>query len=212
MRKPGNAACAMLATAAALILEQILPVIIGTGGREFARICLLQLAVTVFCLGIWPIFLKVRKWPDPENGKGKPVWMLIVSVGLGISMQFVLAFLTDHWISWLQLEREASVPLPTSAGEWVLAVLALAILPAIAEEWFFRGMIYRGMAEIMKPFAASLVATVLFAAAHRSVNALPAMLIFGIIASLLVRHGGKMCYGIVFHLCYNMTALVLMAV
>lgn len=212
MKKPGNAAHAMLATAAALLLEQILPVIIGTGGREFARICAAQLAVTVFCLGIWPILLKVRKWPAPETGKKNRVGMLFVSAGLGIGMQFGLAFLTEHWISLLGLEREGSVPLPVSAGEWAVAVLVLAILPAVAEEWFFRGMIYRGMTEIMTPFAASLVATVLFAAAHRSINALPAMLIFGTIASMLVRLGGKMRYGIIFHLCYNVTALVLMAV
>lgn len=212
MKRPGNAAHALLAVVAAAILTQVLPVLIGTGAKDFVRVCVIQLIVTVFCQAIWPVLLKVSRWPTPEEKKKNNWSILIVSALLGIGMQFALSFLTERWISLMGLEREASVPMPASAGEWAAAVVILAILPAIAEEWFFRGMIYRGMAEIMTPAIASLVTTVMFALAHRSVNALPAMLIFGAVASLLTTRGGKMRYGIVFHLCYNLTALALMTV
>ena len=212
MKRPGNAAHALLAVVAAAILTQVLPVLIGTGTKSFVHICVVQLVVTVFCQAIWPILLKVHRWPAPEGKKKNHVSILILSALIGIGMQFALSFLTEQWISLLGLEREPSVPMPSSVGEWAAAVMILAILPAMAEEWFFRGMIYRGMSEIIPPVAAASVATVMFALAHRSVNALPAMLIFGAVASLLTMRGGKMRYGIVFHLCYNLTALVLMTV
>ena len=212
MKKPGNAAHALLVVVVAAILTEILPVIIGTGARSFVRVCIVQLAVTFFCQAIWPILLKVRKWPAPEEKKKNSVWLLLISALVGIGAQFVLSFITEQWIALMDLEREAPVPRPASTVEWAMAVMILAILPAVAEEWFFRGMIYRGMAEIMPPFAAGMVATVMFAAAHRSVNALPAMLIFGTIAALLATKGGKMRYSIIFHMCYNLTAILLMAV
>lgn len=212
MRKPGNAAHALMVTVLAALLVQVVPVLVGTGGKEFDRVCVSQLAVTVCCLGIWPILLRVPRWYWPERKRTGSLGILAVSALLGVGMQFGLSFLTEGWISLMNLEREMSVPLPSNALEWAAAVLVLAVLPAVAEEWFFRGMIYRGMSEILPSFVAATVATILFAVAHRSLNALPAMLIFGAVASLLVRHGGKMRYGIVFHLCYNLTALVLMAV
>lgn len=215
MRKPGNAAHALMATAFAALLARVLPLTVGTGGRAFDRVCGSQFIVTVFCLGIWPVLLKVPGWPTPdkENKEKKgSLQFTAVSALLGVGAQFGLGHLTEQWISLMKLEREMSVPLPAGVMEWTVAVLVLAVLPALAEEWFFRGMVYRGLAEKISPFAAATVATVLFAAAHRSLNALPAMLIFGALASLLVRRGGKMRYGIVFHLCYNLTALALMAV
>lgn len=212
MKKPGNAAHALFAIVVAAVLTEILPVIIGTGTKDFAHVCIVQLAVTFFCQAVWPILLKVRRWPVPEGEKKNKPWILPLAALLGIGAQFALSFLTEQWISLMGLEREAFVPMPATAAEWAAAVLILAILPAVAEEWFFRGMVYRGMAEIMPPFAAAIIATVLFAAAHRSVNAYPAMLIFGAITSLLTVRGGKMRYGIIFHMCYNLTALLLMAV
>jgi hypothetical protein len=75
-----------------------------------------------------------------------------------------------------------------SGGSLVLALLAFALLPAIAEELFFRGWIQRALAARLRPAWAVTLAALAFAAAHgdrvHAAAALPLGLYLGAAAAL----------------------------
>ena len=99
--------------------------------------------------------------------------------------------------------------IPNGMGEWVLTLLCTAIVPAFAEELFFRGML-QGMLTKRLPRAGIWIAAFCFAALHRQWDALPALFMLGVMLGYTnVRHG--FWAGVLMHGLYNAAAVVLSA-
>lgn len=209
MKKPSDALHTVFAVLISAFLTVLIPLLAGKKTDSLPRVYTLQGVITVLCFGLWPLLLKVRTWPGSHPEKRISVLILTAAAFGGIAAQFVFGFLTEAWIGWTGIQREPGIPLPGNFAEWAAALAVLVILPAAAEEGFFRGMMQRGFSEIMPVPAATFLTTLLFASAHMSLNALPSLLLFGAAASVLAVKGGKLTYSIAFHLTYNLTALVL---
>lgn len=97
--------------------------------------------------------------------------------------------------------------LPPNACEWLLALLATAVAPALAEELFFRGML-QGMLTRYLPRAGVWLAALCFAAVHLSWSALPALFLMGMILGRVYRDHGYWASAL-FHGLYNAAVLVL---
>lgn len=211
MKKPSDTVHTLLAAAAAAMLLELIPAL-GTGAEtDLTRIYAVQGAVTVLCFGIWPVTLKIWKWPGNGNEKRESILLMVISALLGVLAQAGLGAVTEIWLAVTGIARDPGIPMPESFAGWAAALAVLVILPAVAEELFFRGMMQRGLAEVMPVPAAAAITTLVFAAAHMSMAALPALLTVGIITSVLTIRGGKLKYSIAFHLAYNLTALILSA-
>ena len=84
------------------------------------------------------------------------------------------------------------------------AVACIAVLAApLAEELFFRGVMFRGL-EKMSSFAfAAFASAFLFAAAHRSAAAFAPLLVFGIVQARLFAKSGSLAAPVAMHAAYN---------
>lgn len=209
MKKPSNLLHTIFAITAAALLTELIPAFAAGGEKNILNLYTVQGAVTLLAFGIWPVLLKTWKWPGYKAGEHDSFLLLIAAGLLGVIAQIALGFLTESWINWSGAARDPGFPMPETAPEWAAAALIIVILPALAEEGFFRGMMLKGFNEAMPLACATAAEALLFAAAHMSAAAFPSLLIFGIIASLLAIRGGKLKYSIAFHLTYNLTALIL---
>ncbi|MBQ9300144.1 MAG: CPBP family intramembrane metalloprotease [Clostridia bacterium] len=98
---------------------------------------------------------------------------------------------------WAQLLYSATgytgsaqdLPRARSALQWAAALLAVAVIPALCEELFFRGLVQNALRRRF-PRAGVWIAAVIFAALHFRWEAFPALVLLGAVLGLgYVRHG-----------------------
>lgn len=101
-----------------------------------------------------------------------------------------------------------AIPLPESGPQTVLALLAVALVPAILEEVVFRGMVHQGLARDLKEKTAVWLSALLFAFMHRSLAALPVHITLGIVLTLLAARSGSLQLSMLYHFVHNATSLI----
>lgn len=105
--------------------------------------------------------------------------------------------------------EEGTVPLPTNVWEWLAAVPALVIAPAVCEEGFFRGALMQELRERMGAAGALVASTAVFALLHGAGWGLPGQAAVGLLSGLLLLTTGSLGASILLHLGYNGAALAL---
>lgn len=96
------------------------------------------------------------------------------------------------------------LPQTRGAGERLLQLIALAVVPAIAEEAFFRGALLGALRKSCHPVTAVLLSAGAFALMHGSLGGLLSHLAIGLILSLLMWHSGSLLVPVTAHLAYNL--------
>lgn len=131
---------------------------------------------------------------------------------LGLLAGTMLALLMNRasgaWTSLLRM-APAPQPMPVSAFEWTLALLALVAVPALAEEAFFRGGVLCGLRESVGNRRAFLLSVAVFTLMHGRLAALPAHLACGGLLSLGMLRYGSLGASLAAHLSYNAVMLAL---
>ncbi len=95
---------------------------------------------------------------------------------------------------------------PDSLGQGILMVFTLAAVPAICEEYFFRGIVmleYR----FAGVFGAVFMSALLFAVAHLSFTMFPLYFLNGIVLALVVFLSGDVKMAVFSHFLYNLFVL-----
>jgi membrane protease YdiL (CAAX protease family) len=95
-------------------------------------------------------------------------------------------------------------------GTIPIQVLLIVILAPISEEVCFRGMLFGGLREKLPRIGAALIAGLIFGALHAitGVSAVPPLIFFGFLLSLLYEKTGSIVPGIVLHMLNNSVALL----
>jgi hypothetical protein len=95
-------------------------------------------------------------------------------------------------------------------GAVPIQVLLIVILAPISEETCFRGMLFGGLRERLPRLAAALVTGVIFGGLHAltGVSAVPPLIVFGFLLSLLYEKTGSIVPGILLHMLNNSVALL----
>lgn len=158
-------------------------------------------AITLQEVVLWLLpSLFFRPWRIRRFGikQTTPVWT-IVAVIAGISLQLCVAF-------FLAGSEQDSIPIRSGLPEWIMAMISMAIVPAVCEEAFFRGCVAKALSEKCAPWITVVVCGVLFALMHADypLTALPV----GIACTLLFLSTGRVWPGMVCHLCYNAAGLL----
>jgi len=91
---------------------------------------------------------------------------------------------------------------------WVV-LLVLAVTPAICEELAFRGFILSGLRQMGHKWAAIIISSLFFGAAHGILQQSITACMVGVVIGFLAIHSGSIFTGMVFHLIYNSMSLVL---
>jgi membrane protease YdiL (CAAX protease family)/uncharacterized RDD family membrane protein YckC len=98
-------------------------------------------------------------------------------------------------------------------NEGVLAaipvVLLIAVAAPIAEEVFFRGMLFGGLRRRLSTIPAAAISAAVFGALHAStgITAVPPLIVFGFVLALLYERTGSLVPGIAAHALNNALAL-----
>lgn len=86
--------------------------------------------------------------------------------------------------------------------------LYVAVVPAICEEFLFRGLIYHGLRKRNK-YIAMIISAFMFAMMHMNINQFSYALVIGIMFAFIVEVTGTLTSSIIMHLVFNGTSVVL---
>lgn len=144
---------------------------------------------------------------------------LAAGVAIGIGTQLVLVpalYVPIFWLIGRRDVSEAARRLTDKADGDVVGVVVLSLMVLVAapfvEELFFRGLLFSALRARMAPAAALGVQAVLFGAAHLQPLQLPALVLFGAVAGVLVHRWGRLGPAIAAHVGFNsVTVLSLLA-
>jgi len=99
---------------------------------------------------------------------------------------------------------------PLSSGEQVIIVLAVVILVPVAEEIFYRGILYQSLGNYLTLPAAATISTALWALLHGSVLLVPPLFAIGICLVILYESTRSIWVPIAAHVGFNLTSFVLL--
>lgn len=153
--------------------------------------------------------LLMRPWRTQRLAVGHGgVPLCLGAVGLGVAAQGALMALTPRWVA-LTGASQATVLMPQNEMQWVLAVLALVVVPAVAEECFFRGGVLTGLCSSMSALGSMVWCMVVFALMHGSLAGFPAHMAISLLCTLAMMARGRLRVPILLHMGYNGAALLL---
>lgn len=141
----------------------------------------------------------------------------LVILGLGVCWQFIgyiLKFATTSLFALFKVSYTVNAqknPISDSSGELVLALLALAILPAIAEELLFRGLVVRAY-EKCGTKSTIVISAVLFSILHLDIMNILATFFMGILLAYVVVKTDSILSGILLHFSNNLAATVIILI
>lgn len=133
---------------------------------------------------------------------------LLVTAGLVLPVEALSTFMEKRWppdadyISFLLAIK------PKGALSFAAVAFGIAIATPVAEELLFRGFIQRIFVRNMPAGLAIALSSVIFAASHLDVPALPAAVLLGGAFGLLFHMTGNLIYPILGHALFNLVSLI----
>lgn len=97
-----------------------------------------------------------------------------------------------------------------TAGEIFLGIIVFALIPAIGEEWLFRGVLQRKLIERkINPHVAIIVTGIIFSAIHLQFYGFLPRMVLGILLGYLFWWTGNLTFSIIAHFVNNAFTLIL---
>jgi len=164
-------------------------------------------------LAVFLGFNKVRKinFVYAANLKIKPNWKAIVLI---IAMSIVCLFGLNFIINLLNVglngisgTTDGDIPM-NNIGLLIAGIFVFALLPAVAEELLFRGMIFKAISKKLKPAAAITVSALMFAMYHFSMYQLVYQFALGILFACIVYYTGSVIYSMIAHFLNNFLVIL----
>lgn len=139
----------------------------GAAG-QFVFIALIEGLVMLM---LWAL-LRVKKntftdiglvWPTPKD-----VGLAVLGFGVYFLLYLAIAVVARLLFPSINFEQEQQIGFQTAGanGELILVFLSLVILPPLVEEVLARGFLYTGLKTKLPIWAATIITSILFAAAH----------------------------------------------
>jgi len=149
----------------------------------------------------------LRPWTSPRLRQPKSLLPgLAMAAATALLIRAAMTPVDAAWQRALNLAPDA-MPVPESIPLAMLYVAALVIVPALAEEAFFRGTLLTGLLDGSRRITAGLLTLLAFALLHRNLANLPSLLALSALLTLLMLHTGHIAVPMAAHLIYNLTAL-----
>lgn len=152
--------------------------------------------------------LLMRPWHSQRLPRGKCAGLCMAAMALGAAAQMALMSVSEWWCG-LTGARSGNVLLPQNEIQWILAVAALVVVPAVTEEIFFRGGLLTGLYHRLGAVPALGLSTVIFALMHGSLAGFPAHMAISLLCGLGMMSRGRLRVSMMMHMSYNGAALLL---
>lgn len=183
------------------------PILLPEGPSGAKGHYLLLIAQEAILFGVPALFL--RPWRS-RGVRRSPRWRqgCLLALPMGILLALLLGPVSAGWSSLMRVAPQET-PLPGTPLEWALMVMAMVVAPALAEEAFFRGGVFCGLAWGMGGKAAFAMTVAIFTLMHGRVAALPAHLACGALFTLGMLRYDRLWPSIMMHASYNAATLTL---
>lgn len=131
---------------------------------------------------------------------------------LSVAGTVVISLVVALWLPLVEnvlgyVPADTPLPHPENAMQWAMSLLCVAVVPAIAEELFFRGFLQTAVSKYF-PRGAVWGVALLFAALHLDITALPGLFLMGYLLGRIMLSRG-IGASILFHGLYNAVVLLL---
>ncbi len=204
-----RAARALTALLASLLLRPVTALLIGAtlpSITESAVSYAFAAAAQEVLLFLLPSLL-LRPWRCERLNPPRRQWTAwLLAPVAGLAAQLAVLPLSAWWVQWTGA-APLTLPQPAGTAEWALYALALALLPAVAEELFFRGALMSALLAESSGTVAVTLTTLLFALSHGSLSGLPAHLLISLTLTMCMRRYGRLLPCVLLHAAYNLAAL-----
>lgn len=103
---------------------------------------------------------------------------------------------------------QTNLTYPLTTGNYFISLISMVLLPAIAEELLFRGLIFKGLQKAGNTFAIT-ISTLMFALFHLSLEQTIYPILMGFVFAVIMCYENNIIYCITVHLVNNFTTLTL---
>jgi len=134
----------------------------------------------------------------------KPSEGLLV-VGMALFGYFVIMAINLVWywvVSHLGTPTGQQLPNIENLSQYLVATLVIGLVPAVVEEFLFRGLILRGY-ERFGTKVAIVMTGILFGMLHLQLMSIPSIILIGIIISYVVYRTNSILAGVIYHFVHN---------
>ena len=128
----------------------------------------------------------------------------------------ILSFFVQPVMLWLNMitmsfaRNYVAESVVRASGSFVINLLYLAVLPALVEEFVFRGLIYHGLRGL-GVWKAALLSALMFALLHLNVNQFAYAFVLGIIFAFIVEITGSLYSSMILHFLINSRSVSLLS-
>ncbi len=197
-----SAIAANIAVSAGLTEEQV--------NTNVVIICLSLLVSQLCFAGVFLIYSRVKRINFVTASKVRfkfNIWKLLIVIAVAAGLLFGF----NQFISLVDFCIVKTTGINGSAlslninnfGVFVLAVLLYALIPAVVEEFLFRGLIYNGIRSKYSEKKAILISALMFMLIHMSINQSIYQFVLGVVLCLIVYFTGSIFYSMVAHFVNN---------
>ena len=176
---------------------------------------LLQALSALIFVGIYFFYTKKNDISFKACGiTKKPNYLMII---ICVVVGFSLCFFTDKFISMIacglkhigiKVDSPFNIPLSTF-GDYTLAILMIALLPALTEELIYRGIVLNGLRRMGK-WPAILLSALAFCLMHGNIAQFSYTFLLGIVLGYIMFETSNLVLCVIIHFMNNATVLTQM--
>lgn len=154
-----------------------------------------------------PGLVLAPSWRAPEmKAKDGFAWAML-TVGAALAARAAITPLNAVWAGMVDAAPNLIAAPEDPVGRLVM-ILALAVVPAVSEELFFRGALLPRLLQSASRWQALYLTTLMFALMHGSLAGLPGHLLISLLLTLTMMHSGRLLIPMGVHLLFNLLALI----
>lgn len=208
-----------------IVFEIVLAIVSSTSGIAFDELLksdivtiIKYLLSPIIFIVFFVVYTRSKKLsPKEALSDGQKISLLPISISMVLAVICIFLFtpfmnLIEYWFSGMGYSADNTIPLvdkmQSNGLYFLLGILIYALLPAIAEELIFRGIIQKSLSSKLNGVATITLTTIMFVLMHGALQQTVYQMIVGIMLSFLVCVGGSIVYSIILHFFNNLFVLL----
>ena len=186
------------------------------------QICALQICSHIFGL-ILPAFLVGKLFPEvqqqlsPQLFQRKLFGLIVLFFILCLPIVALSAHLNSlislpDWASSKENEIEELIKKileVKTIGAFIVSFITVAIIPAIGEEWIFRGVLQNQLIKLSSPVIGIISASVFFGAIHLQFEGILPRILLGLVLGIVYYKTQCLWYSILLHFLFNGSQVII---
>jgi len=150
--------------------------------------------------------------PQAKMNKKYMPWLIVLAAVMAIVSRSFVAGMQIAWLEFLDSigfnVAEITLPAVDNFGVFIVAIIGIAVTPAIFEEIIFRGILQKGLLRHTSPKNAIIISSFMFMLMHGSVESLLYTFVFGCLLGYMAYKSGSIIPSMVFHFINNSIAVI----